>query len=512
MSRHRPAEPPSYTNRATGALARSPSEQLEPTRPLARSRSRPRRRVYNADPGRSWGLFRLVSGVFTILLLVMAILGCVALVLQNWVSAPGPLATGKSVVIPKGEGVIEIAARLEREGVITDRRLFMAGYYIAKAIGWGESGRSLQLKAGDYQIPQAASIRNVIDILAEGKTASHRVTIPEGLTSHQIVERLKADPNLTGDVTEVPPEGSLLPETFVLQRGAQRQAVLDNMRAESKKLMERMWAQRQRGLPIRTWEEAVVLASIVEKETGRNDERERVAAVFMNRLRQNMRLQSDPTILYGLTAGKTVWNRPIMKSEILQKTAHNTYQIDGLPPTPICNPGRASIEAVLNPASTKDLYFVADGNGGHMFSETLKDHNASVQKWRALEKEVRESKEKEAKEKEAKDRAAAAGSAAPAPTPLPTGADKESKAKTAAPGPAPAAAPDKQGKAKAAAPAAAATPGRAPDKSNPGKTPDKANNGTATPASPATVKPAPQRQEGSWASTADPVQPKTNLP
>ena len=216
---------------------------------------------------------------------------------------------------------------------------------------------------------------------------THRVTIPEGLTSHQIVERLKADPTLVGDVTEVPPEGALLPETFIVQRGAQRQAILDNMRAESRKAMEKLWDQRQKGLPFKTWEEALVLASIVEKETGRNDERERVAAVFVNRLRQNMRLQSDPTILYGISAGKTVWSRSIMKNEIAQKTAHNTYQIDGLPPTPICNPGRASIEAVLDPARTKDLYFVADGNGGHIFAETLKDHNANVQKWRAIEKE-----------------------------------------------------------------------------------------------------------------------------
>ena len=208
--------------------------------------------------------------------------------------------------------------------------------------------------------------------------------------------------------TEVPPEGSLLPETFIVQRGAQRQAIIDNMRAESRKAMEKLWAQRQKGLPFKTWEEALVLASIVEKETGRNDERERVAAVFVNRLRQNMRLQSDPTILYGISGGKTVWSRPILKNEIAQKTAHNTYQIDGLPPTPICNPGRASIEAVLNPASTKDLYFVADGSGGHVFAETLKDHNANVQKWRALEKEREKEKEKAAK-------AAAPGAAPPQP-------------------------------------------------------------------------------------------------
>ncbi len=161
------------------------------------------------------------------------------------------------------------------------------------------------------------------------------------------------------------------------------------MQAEARKVIEKAWAQRKKELPFKSAEEALVLASIVEKETGRGDERERVAAVFVNRLRQNMRLQSDPTILYGQTLGKTVWSRPIQRNEIGQKTAHNTYQIDGLPPTPICNPGRAAIEAVLNPADTKELYFVADGAGGHVFSETLKDHNASVQKWRQVEKDIK---------------------------------------------------------------------------------------------------------------------------
>ena len=444
MSNRRPAEP-YYSGRATGAVARSPSEQLEPARPLARARRR-RGYRYRREPGASWGFFRVVSGIFTLLLLLMAIVGCAALVLQSWVNAPGPLAASKAVVIPRGEGVHDIAARLEREGVISDRRLFMAGYFMTKATVWGDSARPLQLKAGDYQFPQAASIRNVIDILADGKTISHRVTIPEGLTSHQIVERLKADSSLTGDVSEVPPEGSLMPETFIVQRGASRQGIIDSMQAEARKLTEKAWAQRQKGLPIKTWEEAVVLASIVEKETGRNDERERVAAVFMNRLRQNMRLQSDPTILYGVSAGKTVWNRPILKSEIAQKTTHNTYQIDGLPPTPICNPGRASIEAVLNPASTKDLYFVADGNGGHVFAETLKEHSANVQKWRALEKE---------KEKE-----------------------KDSKAKAAAPSASP------------------AQPDKAAEKTK----------GAATPA--VKVAPTAPRAEGPWVSKTEPAQTK----
>jgi UPF0755 protein len=482
MSNRRPTEPPLYS-RATGAQARSPSERLEPTRPLARSRSRAGRRYSNREPGRSSGLFRVVSGMFTLLLLMMAILGAVALMLQTWVNAPGPLTASKAVVIPRARASSTSprasSARRDHGPPAVHGRL-----HITTAGGRRlHSGRQLRIPG--------RSIRNVIDIISEGRTITHRVTIPEGLTSHQIVERLNADPNLTGEITEVPPEGTLLPETFILQRGAQRQTVIDNLRAESRKLMEKLWAQRQKGLPFKTWEEAVVLASIVEKETGRNDERERVAAVFVNRLRQNMRLQSDPTILYGLSAGKTVWNRPIMKSEIVQKTAHNTYQIDGLPPTPICNPGRAAIEAVLNPASTKDLFFVADGNGGHIFSETLKDHNANVQKWRALERENKEKDGKEeAKDVEAKDKVAQDKD----------GKDnKGAKAKTAAPGPTP---PPRKAPDKAA-------PAKTPEKSNPSKTPEKASKGAAAP--PVVAKPAPSRQEGSWTSTTEPSAQR-NLP
>jgi len=383
MSNRRPAD--SYATGRTGAYAQSPAERLEPTRPAARHR----RQRFDREPGPSRPFVRLLSGLFTLLLLLMLLAGGGAIALQNRLHSAGPLASSKIVVIPKGEGSHEIAARLERDGIISDRRLFMAGYLLSKAGAWIDGSGPFQLKAGDYQVPQAASIGQVMDLIAEGKTITYRVTIPEGLTSHQIVERLKADANLSGDIDEVPAEGSLLPETFIVQRGAARQPIIDNMRAELRKVHEKAWAQRRKDLPFKTWDEALVLASIVEKETGRGDERERVAAVFVNRLRQNMRLQSDPTILYGINAGKTVWNRPILRSEIAQRSAHNTYQIDGLPPTPICNPGRAAIEAVLNPASTKDLYFVADGSGGHLFSETLKEHNTNVSKWRAFERDLK---------------------------------------------------------------------------------------------------------------------------
>jgi|SoiMethySBSTD1v2_1073268.scaffolds.fasta_scaffold01596_10 UPF0755 protein len=366
-------------------LTGSPAERLEPTRPPAR----PRRHRLDREQRRASPLLRVLSGLFTFVLLLMLLVGGLAYLFDSHIDAAGPLERTKVVAIPKNEGAHEIATRLEREGVVSDRRLFVAGYLWAKFVAWLEGGKPVQLKAGDYGMKQNASIRQVIDVLSEGKTVAYKVTVPEGLTSYQIVEKLKADPNLSGEIATVPAEGSLLPDTFMVDRGMQRQSILDRMQAQARRAAEKAWAQRRKDLPLKSLEEAIVLASIVEKETGRGDERERVAAVFVNRLKANMRLQSDPTILYGLSGGKTVWNRPIQRSEIAQKTSHNTYQIDGLPPTPICNPGRAAIEAVLNPADTKELFFVADGTGRHVFAETIKEHNANVQKWRAAEKDIK---------------------------------------------------------------------------------------------------------------------------
>jgi UPF0755 protein len=362
----------------------------------------------------------VLSGIFTFILLIMLLIGGAAFLFDSQLDAPGPLERARVVVIPKGEGTHEIAARLERDGIVGDRRLFIAGYLWTRFAGWMEGGKPVQLKAGEFEVKQNASISQLVDLLSEGRTVSYRITIPEGLTSHQIVERLKADQSLSGEITVLPAEGALLPETFIVPRGASRQAVLDTMAVEQKKAVDKAWSQRRKNLPLKTPEEAVILASIVEKETGRNDERARVAAVFINRLRQNMRLQSDPTIVYGLLGGQSVWSRTIMKTEIAQKTSHNTYQIDGLPPTPICNPGRAAIEAVLNPADTKELFFVADGAGGHVFAETLKDHNANVAKWRVVEKEIKAKAEAKA--------AAAAAASGPGDTPTTAAPAKKTRA------------------------------------------------------------------------------------
>jgi UPF0755 protein len=329
------------------------------------------------------GFLRFISGSLTFLLLVLVMSGGVAVVLRGSFDTPGPLEQTTVAVIPKGEGIYEIAGRLERDGIIADSRLFVAQYLAGRLYGSDKAA----IKAGEYEIKKGASLRQVMETLTEGRAILYKFSAPEGLTSLQIVERLRADPNLTGDIEHIPPEGSLLPDTYKYSRGMARQELLDRMQAEQQKLVAQLWAKRQPDLPIKTPEQAMVLASIVEKETGRPDERERVAAVFVNRLRKGMRLQSDPTIVYGIVGGQGPLGRAISKTDIATKTPYNTYQIDGLPPGPICNPGRASLEATLNPAKTSDLFFVADGTGGHTFTGTLQEHNAAVANWRRIERE-----------------------------------------------------------------------------------------------------------------------------
>ncbi len=233
-------------------------------------------------------------------------------------------------------------------------------------------------------------MHDVIDVLVSGRQVLHSITIPEGLTSEQIVERLRRNDLLLGEIREIPKEGSLLPETYKVPRGMSRSDLIRRMQDDEKKLVAQIWANRASDLILRSPYELVTLASIVEKETGKPDERPRVAAVFLNRLQKHMRLQSDPTIVYGLVGGKGTLGRPILRSEVEQPTPYNTYVINGLPPGPIANAGRASLEAVANPAHTQDLYFVADGTGGHVFSATLEQHMRNVQRWRQIEKEAKE--------------------------------------------------------------------------------------------------------------------------
>ncbi|WP_290984065.1 endolytic transglycosylase MltG [Hyphomicrobium sp.] len=368
------------TSRTAGA--RSPAERLEPGRAPGRPRG-----VQAREPSRAIaGFVRVISGVLSVSLVLMLLIGGLSFVVFHQFESPGPLDAPRTVVIPKGEGRIAIAERLEREGIITNRWTFVGGYLLQGFLGGHKTG---ELRAGEYEIKEHASMHDVIDTLAEGKSILYKTTLPEGLTSEQIVERLKAETSLSGEVASVPSEGTLLPDTYYFSKGASRNEILDRMRADMEKLLASLWEQRDPDIPVRSVDELVTFASIVEKETGRADERDRVAAVFYNRLRKGMRLQSDPTIIYGIVGGQGVLGRSITKTDIESKSPYNTYQINGLPPGPICNPGKSAILAALHPAKTNDLYFVADGTGGHAFSETLKEHNSAVQKWRAVEKQAK---------------------------------------------------------------------------------------------------------------------------
>ncbi|PYF03396.1 UPF0755 protein [Rhodopseudomonas faecalis] len=321
------------------------------------------------------------NAIITGLLVLMISAGGLYVYGKQKIEAPGPLAEDKIVNIPQRAGITDISDILRREGVTEANRWMFLGSVIAlKARG--------ELKPGEYNFQKNASLRDVIGTIVEGKVVQHSVTIPEGLTSEQIIVRLMDNDIFTGAVREVPREGTLLPETYKFPRGASREQVIQRMQQAQKRVLNEIWERRNPDVPLKTPEQLVTLASIVEKETGKPDERSRVAAVYVNRLRQKMKLQSDPTIIYGLVGGKGTLGRPIKRSEITQPSPYNTYVVEGLPPGPIANPGRASLEAAANPARTRDLFFVADGTGGHVFTETYDLHQKNVAKLRALERQI----------------------------------------------------------------------------------------------------------------------------
>ena len=328
---------------------------------------------------------RLFSWLFALVFLAGASAGTV----WFFANIEGPLAKAKVVNIPKGSSTIDIANRLNEQGVVDSSIITMLGITAVRYTF------DVDPKAGEYEFAAGSSLIDVLRKIKTGRTLFYKVSMPEGFTSWQVMERLKANEVLVGEITNPPAEGELLPDTYLFNRGGTRQSIIDQMNTAQKKFIEKLWPTRAEGLPLKTPEEALILASIVEKETGQADERAQVAAVFVNRLRRGMRLQSDPTIIYGITRGQGKLDRPIRRSDIRQKTDYNTYQIDGLPPTPIANPGRASIEAVLNPVETEHLYFVADGTGGHVFARTLAEHNANVRKWRSWLRDQREQQEAE---------------------------------------------------------------------------------------------------------------------
>jgi UPF0755 protein len=354
---------------------RSPSEALKPTAAPPPPEQPERARG---------GLLGLVSGLMT-LSVVLAIGAMIALTFANReFREPGPLANDKVVVIPSRSGTSEIAETLSREGVINHTTLFELA---ARFRGKGP------LKHGEYVFKAHASIDETVETLTNGRQVQHSITFPEGLTSEQIVGRLNENDVLSGEVSEIPAEGSLLPDTYKFERGATRQQIVNLMRAKQREVLNQIWMRRSADVPVRTPAEMVTLASIVEKETGRADERPRVAGVFVNRLNKRMKLQSDPTIVYGLVGGRGTLGRGIQRSEIERATPYNTYVIEGLPPGPIANPGRAALEAVANPSRTKDLFFVADGTGGHAFADSLEGHQRNVTRWRQVERARQQSQQ-----------------------------------------------------------------------------------------------------------------------
>ena len=307
------------------------------------------------------------------LAVVLAIAGW--LYVHGQFDMPGPARHERTVVLPQGMSAFDIADRLEEAGVIDDPLLFVAGLWI--------EDRQHSLKAGEYMFEALVTPRGVMEKLVAGDTVLHRFTVTEGMTSAEIAAALNAEPWLLGEIAEVPAEGSLLPETYHYELGDSRAKLIERMKQAMARVVDELWQGRDAAVALDDADQAVVLASIVEKETAVADERPIIAGVFLNRLRQGMRLQSDVTVIYAVTGGKRPLGRPLSRADLRVESPYNTYRQGGLPPGPIANPGRASLAAVLNPAETDALYFVADGSGGHAFAETLDEHNRNVARWRA---------------------------------------------------------------------------------------------------------------------------------
>ena len=374
----------------------------------------------------------IASNALTLLVLALFAAGGLIAWGQRQYTGPGPLADPVCLMIERGASLRQVSADLEAEGALERPAIFR--------IGADYENKSGQVKFGSYLIPAGASMQEIVAIITEGGRSTcgtevnfrigvttaevlvreldpatnryaevmsfepgaaeppadyaevaarqdvrFRVTLAEGVTSWQVVEELKFAEFLEGEVAELPAEGSLAPDSYEVERGDDRAALVAEMAARQAAILAELWQRRQDGLPYESPQEAMIMASIVEKETGLPEERPLVASVFINRLRQGMKLQTDPTVIYGITDGKAPLSRGLRQSELRRETPYNTYLIDGLPPTPIANPGRESIAAALNPASSDFLFFVADGTGGHAFARTLAEHNANVARWRQIE-------------------------------------------------------------------------------------------------------------------------------
>ncbi|MCH7554943.1 MAG: endolytic transglycosylase MltG [Proteobacteria bacterium] len=311
-------------------------------------------------------------------LILLAVLGAGALLWGNQqFKRPGPSAEDRVVVLPRGAGLGDISRRLASAGVIDRPWLFLMGVRLA--------GASRGLQAGEFLFTAGLSAEGVMNHLLTGRPVARRLTVPEGMTSRDVIALIDAAVGLEGFIAGQPDEGALLPETYHYGYGDYRAEMVERMTAAMTETLAALWSARQDGLPFETPGEALILASMVERETALADERRHVAGVFINRLRRGMRLQSDPTVIYGLTGGEADLERPLSRADLKHDSPYNTYRIKGLPPGPIANPGRDSIAAVLDPLETRDLYFVADGGGGHVFAASLAEHNRNVAKWRKLQ-------------------------------------------------------------------------------------------------------------------------------
>ena len=315
---------------------------------------------------------------FLVLLILLGVIGAVAVELTNeWWVKPGPLSTQTVILIAPKTSAHDIAVTLQGAGIVTSALLYEGEIRFRN--------QAAKVKAGEYAVPPHASMADVTAIMVAGKSIQHKITIAEGLTSDMAYKLVVANPVLTGDAGAEPQEGLLMPETYLFTRGTTRRELIVRMEKAEARFLASQWAARKAGLPFASPEQAVVMASIVEKETALPEERRHVAAVFLNRLKVGMKLQSDPTIIYGINKGYPL-GRPILESEIEGATPYNTYVIQGLPPSPICNPGKDSLAAVLNPEDSDDLYFVANGKGGHVFAATEAEHERNVAAWRAIER------------------------------------------------------------------------------------------------------------------------------
>ena len=293
---------------------------------------------------------------------------------------PGPLPAAASIDVPKGVGMDRVIREMTEAGVIRHPALFRIWAQIL--------GADRRIKAGEYRFPPRVSQREALGIVIAGRTVLRRLTVPEGLTTRQVLERIGQAPGLSGPVTLKPAEGALMPDTYLFARGESRDAIVRRMLAAMDEALDRAWAGRDPNLPLRWKGEALILASIVEKETGKAGERARIAGVFINRLRKGMKLETDPTVIYGLTGGKAPLGRRLLRKDLKKPHRWNTYVHFGLPPTPIANPGRKAIEAAVHPMEHDDLYFVADGTGGHVFSKTYRQHLKAMRKWRQIRRKL----------------------------------------------------------------------------------------------------------------------------